>query len=97
MYTYMSHVPHYYWYVKVRLKAKHDNGNHIYRTVKVRAVDETGALRQAVEVIAIGGEGPALSISVDWLNPIPVKKLPKKKRKKKQRPNWKYDGLTRIY
>lgn len=87
----------YYYYVKVKLKARHDNGTHIYRTLKISARDESGALRQAINLVALSSEGPAISISVDWLNPIPVKKPPKKKRKKKQRPNWKYDGLTRIY
>ena len=86
----------YYYYVKVKLKSRHDNGTHIYRNLKISARDESGALRQAINLVAASSEGPAISLSVDWLNPIPVKKLPKKKRKKKQRPNWKYDGLTRI-
>ena len=87
----------YHYYVIVTLKTKYDNGIHKRRTLKITAASENGALYQAINQIILSNEGPAISLRVDWLNPMPAKKPYKKKPKKKERPNWKYDGLTRIY
>lgn len=75
------------YYVIVKLKAMYAGGSHKYRTLKVTANSESGALYQAIRMVIASDEGPAVSMRVDWRNPMPPRK---------HRPFMVYDGLTRI-
>lgn len=69
----------FYYYVRIRFREKHKNGEHRDTNLRVKARNSTNAARRAVRQCVDAARKDIISIRVDDLNKVPVSKRLRKK------------------